>query len=114
MCLPLSGAISITCIWHSHTGMMYMMVTLYNNRQKQVNYKFMESNPISVKLKPTSNVSSDSFCRMLLITTSRYACRGGYRIISRGGTVNKSYKKVGVGLQKGVGAGGSRAKRGSF
>ena len=34
------------------------------------------------------------------------------------GTVNKSYKKVGVDPQKGVGAGGgyasSRAKRGSF
>ena len=35
-----------------------------------------------------------------------------------GGTVNKSYKKVGVDPQKGVGAGGgyvpSRARRGSF
>ena len=44
--------------------------------------------------------------------------RGGYRNFVRGGTVNKSYKKVGVDPQKGVGAGGgyapSRAKRGSF
>ena len=39
-------------------------------------------------------------------------------IFKGGGTVNKSYKKVGVDPQKGVGAGGgyapSHTKRGSF
>ena len=56
MCLPLSEAISITCIWHSHTGMMYNITTIITGKASEIQIYGVKS-----YMKPTNNVGSDSF-----------------------------------------------------
>ena len=71
---------------------------------------------LSQRVQPRNWSPSLYTCQMCPIVMQAGADTGIFK--GGGGTVNKSYKKVGVDPQKGVGAGGgyapSRAKRGSF